>query len=210
MTNPDYTHIDVVLDRSGSMQSIKKDTEGGFKTFLADQRSQPGKATIALAQFDSRYEVVYGPTNIKDAPRLVLVPRGSTALLDAMGRRITETGEWLKSLAEDERPGRVIMVIITDGEENSSKEWQLPAINELITKQQDKYGWVFMFLAANQDAIAAGHSFGIARGSSLTYDTANVQNTYAAASANITRTRSGLGSGSFTEDERSSAVTDAQ
>lgn len=206
MTDSNYTHIAVLLDRSGSMESIKADTEGGFKTFLAEQKAQPGKATIALSQFDTIYDVVYGPTDIQSAPPLKLDPRGGTALLDGMGRFIVETGEFLASLPEDERPGNVVFVTITDGEENSSREWTRDRVFDKVKEQTDVFGWTFVFLAANQDAIQAGARLGVAAGTSMTYDSRNVGSTYSTLSASVTRSRVGS-SAAFTDAERASSVS---
>jgi hypothetical protein len=204
MTDSNYTHIAVLLDRSGSMSAIKSDTEGGFKTFLDEQKRQPGKATLSLSQFDTVYDVVYGPRDIQTAPDLVLSPRGGTALLDGMGRCITETGEFLAGLPEAERPGNVIFVTITDGEENSSHEWTRERVFAEVKKQQEQYGWTFIFLAANQDAIQAGAQYGVNSGTSLTYDSHNVGGTYASLSASITRSRSG-GVADFSQAERAAS-----
>lgn len=206
MTDANYTHIAVLLDRSGSMATIKADTEGGFKTFLDAQRKQPGRATIALSQFDTVYETVYPPIDIQLAADLQLDPRGGTALLDGMGRFIVETGEWLARLDEADRPGNVVFVTITDGEENSSHEWTREQVFAMVTEQTDVFGWTFIFLAANQDAIAAGRSVGVAMASSLTYDSASVGQTYSTLSKSVSRTRKGA-SGAFTDEERQSTVT---
>lgn len=204
VTKQGYTHIEVVLDRSGSMIDIKKDTEGGFATFLTDQQAQPGEATIGLRQFDTVHEVVYGPTKLQDVKPFTLNPRGGTALLDAMGAGIVTTGEWLASLQEFERPDNVIFVIITDGQENSSREYTREQVMKLVTEQQDIFGWTFLFLAANQDATGAG--LGLAKGSSLTYDSANVGNSYLSMSASVSRGRAG-GQAAFTDEERESATS---
>lgn len=122
MTDPNLTHLYFLLDRSGSMQSIKDDTEGGFDAFIAEQRSQPGDCRVTLAQFDDRYEEVYQDVPVADVPPLSLSPRGSTALLDSIGRLLGEAGGRLAALPEHERPGVVIVGIMTDGHENSSRE----------------------------------------------------------------------------------------
>lgn len=200
-----YTHISVVLDRSGSMASIKDDTEGGFATFLADQKAEPGEASIELRQFDTIFEVVYPPTPIEHAEPLVLAPRGGTALLDAMGRAITETKEWLDALDEDMKPENVVMAIITDGQENSSVEWTHPRVMELV-KQQTDAGWTFLYLGANQDAIAVGASVGIAAANSMSYTGQTVGSTYSSLSSSVTRTRTtGSATAGFTQQERQDA-----
>ena len=170
--NDNLTDITVVLDRSGSMQVVRDDTIGGFNTFLKEQQALPGEANLTLTQFDDQYEVVYEAKPIKDAPELnaeTYVPRAWTALLDAIGRTMNATGKRLADMPEDERPGKVIFVILTDGEENSSKEFTKSQVLEMIKKQTDDYSWEFVFLGANQDAIQAGMSLGIQAGNSLTF-----------------------------------------
>lgn len=168
----DYTDISIVLDRSGSMESIRQDTIGGFNAFLQDQKTVPGEATITLVQFDDQFEVVYRAIALNDAPTLTAqtyVPRGSTALLDAIGRTIDETGQRLAALPEADRPEHVIFVILTDGEENSSRRYSPEKINEMIHHQREVYRWQFVFLGANQDAIMTASQLGIASGQALTF-----------------------------------------
>lgn len=168
----DLTDISIVLDRSGSMESIRNDTIGGFNTFLKTQQEAPGEANLTLVQFDDRYEVVHNGIRVQDVPELTaltFVPRGYTALLDAIGRTITDTGTRLSALSEDQRPSKVIFVILTDGEENASKEFTRDKINEMIKHQTEAYNWDFVFLGANQDAIQVGTSIGIMAANSLSY-----------------------------------------
>ncbi|MGC3994199.1 MAG: vWA domain-containing protein [Propionicimonas sp.] len=170
MTNPDRTHIEFVLDRSGSMHSIKSDIEGGFDAFVADQRTHPGRTTVSLAQFDDRYEVVFTAVDVAEVGPLDLQPRGSTAMLDAIGRSITALGSRLAALPEDQRPGTVIVAIMTDGLENASREYTHAAVKALITQQEQVYNWQFLYMGADQDAIEVGASIGIAPGRALSYD----------------------------------------
>lgn len=196
MTKPGYDHIEMLLDRSGSMETIKADMEGGIRSFIEEQRAVPGRhATFALRQFDTEYETAIPPTPIENVVtrRIVLEPRGGTALWDAMGRSITECGQWLAAMPDDERPETVTMVIVTDGAENSSREWALPAVNKLVGDQQDQWHWMFLYLGANQDAVLVGQGLGIAAGNSVTYDpdAEGVAMAYAGASAATTRSRTG-------------------
>ena len=171
MTDSQRTLIAVLLDRSGSMESIKTDTEGGFDAFIWEQRTQPEEARVTLAQFDTEYEVVYSNRPIDDVPSLVLQPRGRTALLDGIGRLVTDVGAELADLAEAERPGHVIVVVMTDGYENASREWTLQAVRAVIARQERDYSWDFVFLGANIDAVAVGQGLGFAADKSLTYAT---------------------------------------
>lgn len=187
----DLTEIVFILDRSGSMSSRKTDAEGGMNEFIRNQKELPGEANLTLVQFDEHYDVVYrGP--VKNAPEFKLVPRGSTALHDAIGRTINETGTKLAKLSEHERPALVIFVILTDGEENASREFSGHKIKEMVEHQESKYNWKFTYLGANQDAIAVGNSIG-------TQSSANYNNTYKAlnaASNNVSRMRSASYNGS--------------
>ena len=126
MTRSDLTHLYFLLDRSGSMQSIKSDIEGGFAAFVDEQRKAPGECLANLSQFDDAYEVVYADRPLADVPPLDLQPRSMTALHDAMGRLITDAGASSRRIPEAERPGTVIVAIMTDGLENASKEWTRP------------------------------------------------------------------------------------
>jgi len=158
------SEIVCIIDRSGSMEKIKHDAIGGFNTFVADQKRHPGEATMTYVQFDNQYEIVFEgkPLNeVQPIDASTFVPRGSTALLDAVGRTINNVGARLSNIPEDQRPESVIVVIITDGEENASQEMTRKMIKGMITHQQDKYGWQFIFLAANQDAFAEAGKLGI-------------------------------------------------
>lgn len=190
------TDITIILDRSGSMSSVATDTIGGFNRFLADQKSAPGEAMLSLNQFDHEYEAVYRAIDIKSAPDLTastFVPCGNTALLDAIGRGIVETGKRLGDLADDQKPEHVIFVILTDGHENASKEFTRQKIFDSIKHQTEKYNWKFLFLGANQDAIAVGATIGIPTMDSLTY-AANAKGTaraFESTSRVVTMARSG-------------------
>jgi hypothetical protein len=179
------TEIVVVLDRSGSMRTIDKSTVEGFNKFLDEQKNSEGEAFITLVQFDDRYEMNYQSIPIKNADPLVLnetfIPRGGTALFDAIGKTIEDL--------ETERD--VVFVIITDGEENQSKEYKREAIMKMI-ESQTKDGWKFLFLAANQDAIKAGGSIGIQGVNSVNYSSNDIStlNVFSSVSENLKQYRS--------------------
>jgi hypothetical protein len=208
MTNPDLTLIAALLDRSGSMEECKKATESGFDELIAEQRSLPGEAVVTLSMFDDRYDHVYANVPIADVPKLTLVPRNRTAMLDAIGRFITEIGEHLAGIDESDRPGTVICLIMTDGYENASKEWSYNSIKALITQQRDHYDWSFVFLGANIDAVDVGARIGVPKATALTYnsfDTRAVEGAYAVSSAAITHRRSGAEIG-FSDEDRREAI----
>ncbi len=195
MTDKKLTHIYVLLDRSGSMQSIKSDTEGGFAALIDEQRGAIGRCQVTLAQFDDEYDIVYSGVDVKDVPALDLQPRGMTALLDAMGRLISTTGGKLLALPEDERPGSVMVVIMTDGLENASREFTGPAVKAMVKEQTDSYGWVFTYLGANQDAIAVGEALGVHADRAMTYVGPYAEAALAAAGANMAAYRSAVSGG---------------
>lgn len=169
MTNPDYTALLFIIDESGSMFSINKDMEGGIKTLLEEQAKLPGLLTVDVAYFDQNFRYPHSLVAAAEA-KIRIEPKGVTALHDAIVRASTQFGATLEALPEHERPGTVMVVIVTDGFENASKESTKADVKALITEQQDVYGWNYVFLGANQDAVLAGESFGLRSGASLTYD----------------------------------------
>ncbi len=180
MTNPDYTALLFIIDRSGSMGMIKEDMEGGINRVLEEQKKLPGEVTVDVAYFD--YELNYDERFLSlDSTKIEIKPRGMTALHDAIVDSVKTFGDSLSQLSEEDRPGTVLTIIVTDGHENASQRSKLSDVKELITQQQDVYGWEFVFLGANQDALETGQSFGLRKGASMTY-TANAAGTQDASS----------------------------
>ena len=206
MTDPTYTDITMVLDRSGSMQSIKDDTIGGFDAFISVQGRLPGRCTVSLVQFDNVYEEVYTGRDLADVPSLTLVPRGSTAMLDAIGRAVNATGARLAAMREDGRPGTVIVGIMTDGLENASREFSYPMVKALIEQQEQVYGWTFMYMGSNQDAIEVGASLGVSRDRSLTYAGPKVAAAMGAYSDSVGTIREAVAAGAPVEQARRRAA----
>lgn len=170
----DYAHISIILDRTGSMQSIRDDTIGGFNTFLEEQKKQPGKATLTLVQFDTvdPYEVVHHFRPIEDVPELThetYVPRSNTPLLDAFGRGINDVDKCLAEMKEEDKPSKVIFAVITDGQENSSREFNKDDIVKMIKEKTDKDQWEFVFLSADLDAIQDAKRYGIPAASTMSF-----------------------------------------
>ena len=185
MANPDLTHLVFLLDRSGSMRSIKSDVKEGFSAFIEEQGGVEGDCVVTLAQFDTHYEVVYQGIPLDEVPELNLQPRSRTALLDAMGRLITEVSAELASLPDDERPGTVIVAIMTDGLENASRDWTHPAIKSLVELHTNQYDWQFLYMGADQDAVEVGTRLGVQRAQSLIYSKRRSREAMAAASQNV-------------------------
>jgi len=169
-----YTHISVILDRTGSMESIRDDIIGGFNTFLHQQQQQEGKATLTLVQFDTQdpYEVVHHWKLIAEVPNLdhkTYVPRASTPLYDAIGRGINDLEASIAKLPESDRPSQVMMVVITDGYENSSQEFTKAKVTEMIAEKKKEHNWQFVFLSADLEAMKDAMTMGIEKQSSLQF-----------------------------------------
>lgn len=203
----DLTDITIIMDRSGSMQSCREEAENGLNRFIEEQKNQPGEALFSLVQFDDQYELVHQAVPIKKVPLCSLVPRGMTALLDAVGRTINTTGERLAAMTKAERPGLVIMMIITDGMENASQEFKRTQIKDMITHQQQKYNWQFTFLGANQDAFAEAGAMGISADTTANYSVANTDAAFTGTGELVARSRLALRLGKkfklgYTQKER--------
>jgi hypothetical protein len=207
MTNSNLTLIAALLDRSGSMLTCRTATESGFDEMIAQHRSEPGEVVVTLSKFDNEYDNVYANVPVADVPPLTLVPRNTTAMLDAVGRFITEIGDHLAAQDEANRPGTLICLIMTDGYENASKEWSYDSVKALITQQRDQYNWSFLFLGANIDAVDVGSRIGVPRATAMTYnsdDAAAVSTTYRRVAREMVRRRSGSEM-SFSEEDRREA-----
>ena len=165
------TEIVCVVDKSGSMECIRDDAIGSFNRFLAAQKEAPGAAKLSLTLFNTQYEMPYqgAPLNdVKPLEKGTYITGGCTALLDAVGRTIDEVGERLRGTPEADRPERVLFVVLTDGQENSSREYNRKQVLDKIAHQRDTYKWEFVFLAAGPEAMAEAVKLGI-----------GAQNTYA-------------------------------
>ncbi len=163
--NKTLTEIIYVLDRSGSMGGLEHETIGGYNGFLTKQAAYPGQTIVTTVLFDDQYEILY---NGRDAREAALdasqyFVRGYTALYDAVGKTILDVGARLAATQEKDRPGKVIFVITTDGQENASREFSQNKVRELITHQRRVYNWEFLFFGANIDTAREAENIGIAR-----------------------------------------------
>jgi hypothetical protein len=165
-----YTDITFVIDRSGSMQGLVTDVIGGFNSFIEEQKKVEGEATVTLVQFDNYYEECYVAKPIDEVESLDFSPRGTTALLDAMGRAMNSTGH-----------------------ENASREFDIDTIKSMVQTQQDTYSWEVVFMGANIDAVGTANMFGIKSGNAIKFgaNSDGVHNAYASFSKNMTMFRSG-------------------
>jgi uncharacterized protein YegL len=167
------TELVFILDRSGSMSGLESDTIGGYNAMLGKQKKEPGEAVITTVLFDDKYELLHDRINLRGIQPITdneYFVRGSTALLDAVGKTINKIGNAQKHTAEDERAEHVLFVITTDGMENASREFSYEKIRQMIERQKSKYGWEFIFLGANIDAIATAERFGIREDRATNYN----------------------------------------
>lgn len=202
------SYVAMVVDRSGSMSSMGNEVMNGFNTFLAEQQALPGKCTATVVRFDDKVEVIQHGVplqSVRKADRTTFAPRGMTALLDAMGQTIQMVETQVDSM--DQKPDKIMVMILTDGAENASRSFTRAAVMATIKRLEATGDWQFVFVGANQDAIAVGESYGMSAKNCLSYSaTPNYQNeTFKCMSANVAAYRSASKSmyGGFTPAQRS-------
>jgi len=211
MTDPHYTAVYLLIDRSGSMSSIHSAAEDAINEFILGQAAaaqQHGeRRTVALSTFDNYLEVVHTSRDAADCPRFHLEPRGTTALLDSMGRTIVDFGRELAAMPADERPSTVIFAVMTDGLENASREYKFDMIAALVRHQETHYQWQFLYLGANQDAIKVGQDLGIAADRSMSYtaSSAGTHSTVDSLSGYVAAAAAGRPA-NFTDEDRKNAT----
>ena len=162
--NSNLTEIVFILDRSGSMAGLEGDTVGGFNAMVERQKKEPGEALLSAILFSDESRVLYDRADIRKVEPMTerqYQVGGCTALLDAIGGAVHHIGNVHKYAREEDRPGKTIFVITTDGMENASRSYTYDRVQQMVKHEQEKYGWEFLFLGANMDAISAARSFGI-------------------------------------------------
>ncbi len=173
--NTDYTHIAMIIDRSGSMSSSWSDVQGGYAEIVKTNKEAPGKCTFTVAAFDTEYDLLEDFNCIqcvKDS--LSVNPRGGTALLDAIGKTISSVGSKLAAMNECDRPAKVLVIVQTDGQENSSQEFTPMAVKALIEEHTNKYNWQFQFIGADQCSVTEATShWGFNMANTSTYNSTN-------------------------------------
>ncbi|MGM9521635.1 MAG: hypothetical protein ACI3VB_04070 [Oscillospiraceae bacterium] len=168
----DLTELVFILDRSGSMAGLERDTIGGYNSMLTKQQEQPGECIVTTVLFDDKYELLHDRINLRGVRPITqreYFARGMTALLDAVGMTLTKTINAQENTAEEERAEHVLFVITTDGYENASREYTYDKVRQMI-EQQKRKGWEFIFLGANIDAISTAARFGIAPDRAANYN----------------------------------------
>ena len=187
--NNNITELVFVLDRSGSMAGLESDTVGGFNSLIRDQKNSEGKAFVTTVLFDTEFIYVHDRADISTVKPLTekdYVPRGCTALLDAVGMTIQHIAGIHKYARPEDVPSKTIFVITTDGMENASREFRYDTVKKLIEKEQKKYGWEFIFLGANIDAAATAGSMGISHASNYKADGKGTKLMYGAVGRAVT------------------------
>ena len=167
------TELVMILDRSGSMGGLESDTIGGYNSMLRKQRETEGEVLVSTVLFDDRSEVLYDRVPLEKLPQMTekeYYVRGCTALLDAIGGAIHHIGNVHKYAREEDRPEKTIFVITTDGMENASREYSYDSVKQLVERQKEQYGWEFLFLGANIDAIETAGRFGISADRAANYN----------------------------------------
>lgn len=190
------TELVFILDRSGSMSGLESDTIGGYNAMLEKQRLEDGKAFVTTVLFDDQYKILHDRVAIKNVQPITnkdYYVRGTTALLDAIGKSINKTVNTIRNLYEEDRPSKVLFVIITDGMENASTEFTYERIKQMIEHEKEKYSWDFIFLGANIDAISTAARFGISEDMASNYhaDSEGTQVNYESISYVVSSIRSG-------------------
>lgn len=202
------TEIVCVVDRSGSMGNMREEAKNGFNDFLKKQKDVPGEANMTLVLFDHEYIVVQDGkplNNVEELTDKTYVPRGMTALWDAIGRAVTTVGERLDKTPEHEKAEKVIVVILTDGYENASQEYNGEKIRNMIDLQRNSYSWEFVFLAANQDAVATAKAMHIPQAAAMNFAATGqgVKQAYGLSSSYVSSFRA-TGKGKFTDNSNDS------
>lgn len=163
------TELIILADRSGSMASIKKDTEKALNDFITEQKKEPGECSVSFYQFDTEYETVFESKALADVGLIEIHPRGGTALLDALGRTINSLHERLLKATDETTPDAIVVICLTDGEERDSKEFKADTIKKLIEEKTTAHGWRFVYFGSNQEAITTAAQYGFAAGNSISF-----------------------------------------
>ena len=201
-----FTVIALILDASGSMQGVKEDTVAGCNIFIEEQRSHQEETSLMLVQFNHKITIEYSLTDIREVPPLTehsYSPNGRTALLDALGTVTHSLGEKLLAMPEENRPSKVAIATITDGQENASTKYNANQVRKMIQHQEKKYNWDYCYLSADFDAIQQAANIAIDPGKIAFFNKSHSKRTFSALSQRTSRLRQG-GTAFFSPSERKS------
>ena len=188
------TEIVFILDRSGSMSGLERDTIGGYNSLIEKQKKEEGEAIISTVLFDDQTEVLHDRVSLDSIRPMTdkeYYVRGCTALLDALGGAIHHIGNVHKYAREEDRPEKTLFIITTDGQENASRRYTYDKVRHMVERQKEKFGWEFLFLGANIDAISAARSVGISEDRAVNYhcDSVGTEINYRVLSETVARVR---------------------
>ena len=199
------TELVFIIDRSGSMGGLESDTIGGFNSMLKKQQAEPGECRITTVLFDDKYEILHDRIDLKAVGPLTseeYFVRGATALLDAVGRTIRKIGDVQKRTASSYRAEKVLFVITTDGMENASRNFSYGQVKSLIKRQKSRYGWEFVFLGADIDAVDVADRIGIGRNRAQNYhkDSDGIALNYSVLCETVAKFRAAPGKAKLNDD----------
>jgi len=217
MTNKHKTHLVLISDRSGSMYAGKDEYENAINHLIDDQKQHLEQCEVTFVEFDDKYDMLYRGVDIQKVSKYTLVPRGMTALYDAVGKTLVSVGEYLAAQPEDSRAGLVLVVIATDGMNNNSHEYSGTQVADMIQHQTDVYKWKFVFLGVEINAEKVAKDLNIQQSSAISLCRSQSQHTYSVTSQKLSGARSGLACGieadalnvCFSADEKNTAKQDS-
>ena len=209
--NNNLTELVFILDRSGSMSGLEDDTIGGFNSLIEKQKCEEGEALVSTVLFDGHQEVLYDRVPLQKVEKMTRAQyyvRGNTALLDAIGGAIHHIGNVHKYAREEDRPGKTLFIITTDGMENASRAYSYAEVKQMVEREQKEYGWEFLFLGANIDAIGTAGRFGIRKSNAVTFenDSAGIHLNYATLSRTVSKFRAAAPSAARIDDDWSEDI----
>ena len=198
--NNQLTELVFIIDKSASMASIRDEAQDGINKFIEDQKKLDGQARLTIVEFNSEHNVYCDRVNIKEFDKYELKPSGFTAFYDSIGWTINHVGEQLSNEKEEDRPGLVLVTVMTDGEDNRSYEFNAEKIKQMVEHQESTYSWKFMFLCANLSDLKSVNDLSLRSGQNYKFDPRSINDTYGKMSSQASLSRQKLHSGVHASD----------